>query len=219
MPRVSTPTLADIRPAYLAAAHAVRPVIANATVAERWNDASTLQKWTIGGLAAHTARAVLIVEDYLKRPVDDNEVPDSAAEYFVAVMRNSTDIDDEVNTGIRSRADETAALGHARVLADFDHALDRIRGTLAAEPSDRLITVFGDRVMTLDDYLQTRIVELAVHTDDLCVSLGIPTPQLPGADVAIATLVDVARHRHGDVGVLRALARRERDADEALRVF
>jgi hypothetical protein len=58
-----------------------------------------------------------------------------------------------------------------------------------------------------------------VHIDDLCVSLGRPTPTLPGVEVAISTLIDVAALRHGELSVLRALARRERDPDEVLRVI
>ncbi len=38
-------------------------------------------------------------------------------------------------------------------------------------------------------------------------------------DLAIEALVDVARVRHGDLAVLRALTRRERDSSEALRVL
>jgi hypothetical protein len=81
--------------------------------------------------------------------------------------------------------------------------------------------VFQDLVIRLDDYLATRLVELCVHTDDLAASLELPAPQLPepATAAAICTLVDVARIRHGDAAVLRALARRERDAVSALRVL
>ncbi len=67
----------------------------------------------------------------------------------------------------------------------------------------------------------TRLVELTLHIDDLCVSVGVPTPQLPadGTGAAIETLVEVARLRHGDGAVLAALARRERDDGAALRVM
>jgi hypothetical protein len=37
--------------------------------------------------------------------------------------------------------------------------------------------------------------------------------------VAVETLVEVARLRHGDTAVLRALSRRERDPADALRVL
>ena len=60
-----------------------------------------------------------------------------------------------------------------------------------------------------------------VHGDDLAVSLGVDPPLLPPAatGLVIATLVEVARIRHGDIAVVRALARRERDAVDALRVI
>ncbi len=55
----------------------------------------------------------------------------------------------------------------------------------------------------------------------LAVSLHLDLPDLPveAAGLAITTLVDVARLRHGDLAVLRALTRRERDAASALRVL
>jgi hypothetical protein len=76
-------------------------------------------------------------------------------------------------------------------------------------------------VLTLDDYLGTRLVELCVHVDDLAVSGGEPAPSLPEGATgrAVEILVDVARLRQGDPGVLRALTRRERDPVEALRVL
>jgi hypothetical protein len=74
--------------------------------------------------------------------------------------------------------------------------------------------------MRLDDYLETRLVELVVHDDDLATSVDVPT-ELPGEalELAIDHLVAVARFRHGDLAVVRALARRERDISEALRVI
>jgi hypothetical protein len=75
--------------------------------------------------------------------------------------------------------------------------------------------------MTLDEYLRTRVVELVVHADDLAASVGVePVPPQPATTaVAIDVLVGVARIRHGDMAVLRALARRERDTVRALRVL
>jgi hypothetical protein len=101
----------------------------------------------------------------------------------------------------------------------MDRGLDRLRTSLEAEPEGRLVTVRDQEVLRLDDYLATRIIELALHTDDLCVSVGRETPELPGIEVAIQALVDIAAHRHGRLAVLRALARRERDPDQVLRVI
>lgn len=63
-------------------------------------------------------------------------------------------------------------------------------------------------------------VELAVHLEDLALSVGVHAPA-PEAALAIAidVLVAAARERHGDQAVLHALARRERDTNHALRVL
>ncbi len=49
----------------------------------------------------------------------------------------------------------------------------------------------------------------------------VPPPQPPpaAADRAEHVLVDVARHRHGDTAVLRALSRRERASAAVLQVL
>jgi hypothetical protein len=66
--------------------------------------------------------------------------------------------------------------------------------------------------MRLDDLLVTRMMELAVHADDLAVSVGIETPALP--PTSVETVVDLlsrlALRRHGPTAVLRALSRAER---------
>jgi hypothetical protein len=66
--------------------------------------------------------------------------------------------------------------------------------------------------LTLDDFLLTRLVEVAVHVGDPAVSVGLPTPPLP-ADVTgpvLDLLARLAVRRHGPVAVLRALTRVER---------
>ena len=66
--------------------------------------------------------------------------------------------------------------------------------------------------LTLDDFLTTRMLELAVHLDDLAVSVGIATPELPDAafDPVLILLARLAAGRHGQAALLRALARAER---------
>jgi hypothetical protein len=78
----------------------------------------------------------------------------------------------------------------------------------------------GGGTMNLDDYLQTRLVEIVVHDDDLAMSVGLPT-NIPAEAISLAVdhLFAVARLQHGDLAVLRAFARRERDESQALRVF
>jgi hypothetical protein len=55
-------------------------------------------------------------------------------------------------------------------------------------------------------------MELTVHMDDLAVSVGLATPELPDAvfDPVLMLLARLAVRRHGQAAVLRALARAER---------
>jgi len=69
-------------------------------------------------------------------------------------------------------------------------------------------------------YLASRVVELVVHPDDLAVSVNLRevTPQRSAASIVIGVFVEMARHRSGDLDVIRAPARAER-ADAARCAF
>jgi hypothetical protein len=66
--------------------------------------------------------------------------------------------------------------------------------------------------LRLDDFLTTRLMEIAVHSDDLAVSVGVPAPELPLAalDPVVVLLSRLALRRHGQAALLRALSRAER---------
>jgi hypothetical protein len=74
------------------------------------------------------------------------------------------------------------------------------------------IPLWGPWSLLLDDLLTTRMMELAVHSDDLAVSVGIATPAPPerAVDTVIQLLSRLAVRRHGPTAVLRALSRAER---------
>ncbi len=107
------------------------------------------------------------------------------------------------------------------MLSRWDEAVEIARRRLEAEPPHRLMAVAGGLVVQLEEYLVTWLIELTVHTDDLAVSLDLDLPAVP-PDVATAVthgLMDIARLRHGDRAVIRAMTRRERASAELLRVF
>lgn len=176
---------------------------------------------TIGSLAAHLGRSLFNVERYLDATTEvPDEEPISPAAYYASILKTS-DLDAPVNADVRTRSDADAAGGWESLLARFDAALASLRDRLAAEDPTRKVRIFGSLVMYLDDYLVTRLVECVVHADDLAVSIGVPTPDFdPGVlDLVITDMVGIARLRHGDLAVVRALSRRERDEFDALRVF
>ena len=208
------------RQSCLAALAVARGVLASPEVARKWDGPSALPEFTVRGLAGHLLRAPLALQSYLDAPEPAGE-PIPAAAYFPTVLAGEVDLASPLNVLVRERGEQEARRGHAGVLAAWDEAATGLAGRLPDEPAGRKVAVFQGLVMRLDDYLVTRIVEVVVHADDLAVSVGLPTPAWPRsvADLAIDHLVACARHRHGDLAVLRALSRRERDRAEALRVF
>ena len=204
-----------IRAAFLQAASEAASLVGRRDLGEKWNDPSTLPELEIGQLAGHLARAVLTVHWYLDMPEGDPPTI-SAGEYFSSV---TNDIASEANVAIRERAVEASRVGWARLYLDVGNALDHLRRRLPEENPDHRIPT-GGRTLLLDEYLRTRIVELVVHVGDLCRSLGIETPEMPDATrVAIGVLLDTALTRHGAPRVRLALARRELDEVDALRVL
>jgi hypothetical protein len=212
-----------MRQTFLAAARLAADVLARPEVAAQWDGQSALAEFTVRGLAGHLVRAVGSTEAYLDRdepPAD--HVIDAARYYRKAVGPSDVvDLASPLHQSIRQRGEDAAAAGHEALVADFAVMLDRMAQRLDAEPPGRRVRVYQDLVLSLDQYLVTRLIELLVHIDDLCVSVGVDTPGLPAdaADAAVATLVGVARLNHGDLAVLRALTRRERSDDRVLRVL
>lgn len=214
----------DIQALFLEAVTDTGSLLSEAALVERFDGPSALAEFSVRGLAGHLLRAVTSVEGYLDRPEPGEaggEKAISAAEYYATVIGDESDINSDVQRAVRQRGLEAAPDHPQEFPALWAAAAEQLGARLAETPPDRLMQVYGDLVLTLDDYLVTRLVELVVHGDDLAASLGVAPPPLNAAATGqvIATLVEVARIRHGDTAVVRALARRERDAVGALRVI
>jgi hypothetical protein len=211
-----------VRDVYLSTARVARTLIATPEVAAQWEAPSALERMTVGAVAAHLARAVLTVRDYMAMPLPEPPPePIDAAEYFALGVPLTNDLDDDLNTSIRARSDAAANEGRDAVVRDLDELLVTVEAALAAAAPDAQVAVFGITPMSLDDYLVTRTLELVVHIDDLAVSAGVETPVIDPRAVDLVTqcFVSVARIRHGDLEVLRALARRERASAPVFPVF
>lgn len=209
----------SIRRSFLGASAISASVLARQEVRERWNETSVLAEFSIRGLAGHLVRATGSVLTYLDRS-EPAQSPVGAAEYYARALE-PFDLTSPMHVAVRERGEEEAAVGYAALISRLNEARARVEERLESEPQTRLLRVFKDLVLPLDDYLVTRIVEIVVHTDDLAASVDIGTPSFDGRALALAidNLVDVARFRHGDMAVLLAMARRERDEVDALRVF
>lgn len=201
-----------IRQAYLSAATVATTLLADPAVARSWDAHSALRKFRVSGLAGHLAGQITQV-----LPVLDAEPPGtppiSLLEHYGRSTWTDGDIDSDLNTGIRQGGEQLAAVGVAVLTAQAGAALAELRRRLPAEPGDRVIQLpWGPWALSLDDFLTTRVLEFAVHCDDLAVSVGVETPAFPTP--ALETVIDVlcrwAASRHGSIAVLRALSRAER---------
>ncbi|HEX6498763.1 MAG TPA: maleylpyruvate isomerase N-terminal domain-containing protein [Micromonosporaceae bacterium] len=199
-----------IRQAYLDAADVAARLLREPALAERWRRPSALPEMSIAALAYHLASQITLTVSYLAAP------PGRAA---IPLLRHYTDNDwvtsglhGETNVAIREGSDRAAADTTPDALADeVDAAIATLRQVVPAQPADRIVD-FRRWGLTVDDFLTTRVMELVVHSDDLAVSLDIPTPAMPveATGATIALLAQVAAWRHGPLAVVRALARGER---------
>lgn len=213
--------MTDVRATYLSAAATVVSIVADESTVACWDRESALQGMSVGVLASHLARSVLQVGWFLDGDVTGISLPVPAVTYY-ARLADTDSRASALNTGVETRSAETAEQGPLHVAQQAQIALDRLRVRLPKEPGDRRVAVAhrpGEELL-LDEYLRTRLVEIAIHTEDLALSVGVDVRAPESAvSAAIELLFAAARERHGDESVLRALARRERDPVEALRVL
>ena len=206
---------------FLATAGVVAGLIDEPVVDRRWHEPSALAEMSVGDLAAHLARAVNNVDAYLGTAPAPDAIQVDAAGYFLFFDDVGPDIDTDLNRAVRDRARTESAAGPEAVREVLRNSRRNLGERLPTSDPDGTLGVFGTLTMTVADYLRTRLVEMAVHLDDLATSVEVESPELPPgvADLVVGDLVTMARRRHGDLAVLRALARRERDPGDVLRVF
>jgi hypothetical protein len=200
------------RTAYLEAADCTARLIADPAVAAAWAAPSALADMTVGALAGHLARQLFNVQLALAA-ADRPDSPIPLLEHYARVQWIGADHDAEANAEVRRTSAREAANGPAMLAARTADAARALRADIAAQPVDRVVFVpWGPWSLTLDDLLTTRLMEIAVHRDDLACSIDSTLEEMPVAatDAAIALLARLAVRRHGAAAVLRALSRAER---------
>jgi hypothetical protein len=200
---------ADTVGIFLQGAEVVAAALAASAVAEAWDRPSVLEDQRVSGLAGHLARGgVWVVADYLDAtPVNGPVDFTSAGDYFANLLRDLSPADHEA---IRQRGADVAAVGQDDLVRTLGLRLAALGPRLRSLEPDHLLAVTGGKVMAVDDYLATRIVEQVVHLDDLARSIDQdPWTLPPGAsELAIAVGTEIARRQAGSLAVVRALYRR-----------
>ena len=199
---------------YLHLAASAVDLLAHPAVAASWQRPSALAEFTVGGLAAHLALQVTRVPDVVRAPEPEgSEPPISIDEHYSRSRWVSSGLDSEANRGIRATADDKSAAGASGIAQESAAALAELQLILPGEAPDRpLFLPWAGWSLRVGDFLHTRGLEILVHSDDLAVSVGIDTPDIPEetARIVIDTLVTMSLREHGVTPVLRTLSRRER---------
>jgi uncharacterized protein (TIGR03083 family) len=168
-----------------------------ALVGDRW-DRPGLGEWDVRALVGHASRSLLTVEAYLARPAAALEVA-SAAEYFRVTRAAAAD----PAVAARGR-DAGTALG-ADPAASVSEIAARVLPIIDSQNGNELVTTIAGGIR-LAEYLPTRTFELAVHTSDLAVALGVPPDVPPAAAQQALRLVAELAVADGLAGPLLLIA-------------
>ncbi|MET8965323.1 maleylpyruvate isomerase N-terminal domain-containing protein [Streptomyces sp. NPDC004074] len=202
----------NLQGAYLGMAAQAVTLLGEPEVAASWEKPSALAEMTVGGLAGHLMYQIFSVSPVPQAPASA-EAPIPLLEHYARAVWVDEPLDGELNTGIRARGEQIASEGVQPLLEQARAALAELQAELPAMPGDAAVFIpWGGWALTLNDFLVTKMMELAVHMDDLAVSVGITTPEIPGAafEPVLTLLTHLAVRRHGQAALLRALSRVER---------
>lgn len=196
---------------YLTAAEAAVALVADPAVETAWEAPSALSGLGVGDLAAHLASQVTGALESLDNPVSGPTV-DLIGHYDRSRWLGQP-LDSEINVAIREGSHAFASAGQGAVLDRVRGALETLRVRLPALTPDAVVQPsWLDWSLRLGDFLTVRQLEIVVHSDDLAVSVGLPTPELPDGVTTpvLALLTRLSARRHGVTAVVRALSRAER---------
>lgn len=203
------------------ATEAAATLLASPNVAERWHDPSALDGMTVGALSAHLVRAAGAVIAYLDR-TDPEARPATQADLLTPITYFHAALDSPIHDQIKNVSANEAEIGPEAMAEKCRDLVSTMVERFEAEPADRLVGALGGRMLSLDDFCRTRLIEVLMHVDDLATSIDVETPKTDpeGHAIVIDILIGIARHLHGDWAVLHGLARSERpDAAGVFPVF
>lgn len=141
-----------------------------------------LGTWDVRGLVGHTARALITVIDYLGLDEPGSVSIETAADYYGSLYLVYTNPEAIHRRGV----DVGASLGEdpiVRIRALRDRAL----ALVDAQPDGRIVSIGGLGIL-LEEYLQTRVFELVVHSMDIGRAIGAPVTVPADLVEATATL-------------------------------
>ena len=214
----SSASLDEITEAFRDAAGAFAEILDRPEVQRAWAEPSALEGYSVGGIVAHVNGAIGWTERLLDLPVplDGRAAPRDDFLRFWHSLKIDPDGADRLalHDVLRDQFEQAATRGWESTRDRFLTLAKQLGARLDGEAYERALDLrpTAPLIVCIGDLMPSRVVELVVHGDDLAASVGVDAPRLSkaAASVSIDLLMAVARRAHGDVAVVRALARRER---------
>ena len=210
---------------YLDAADWLIEVLGGAELAQAWGQPSAVARYSIGGMAAHAVHGgVVRLIQVLQEPEPANGHPVTLVDFCGPNRMAQPDDDDPLFAALRAGAEEVALKGQPALLESCRSARSTLAVRLPAMPANRAVSVvrIAGGVVSLRDYLRTRVLEVVVHGDDLVASVkacDAPDPPPAAVEVCLELCLELARAQLGDRAALRAFTRAERADPDALRIL
>jgi hypothetical protein len=211
----------EVRRAFVDAATSAVELVHQSQVEAHWDEPGACEGMTVGGIASHLINSgISMLQACLAEPEPEPEPSGRVLTPGRFYSGQSLDLEHEAHRSIRDSANADARIGAIAVRAEALTALAVLTDQLAGAGDERLVLVLGRFTMTLDGLIITRLVELLAHSDDLATSLDLTyDPPAQALTIVSSCLIDVARRRHGDRALLRALARGDRPREPIFPVF
>jgi uncharacterized protein (TIGR03083 family) len=152
---------------------------------DQW-ESSALGVWSVRDLVGHASRSITMVERFGAERSTTADIKSPAHHYQVSLAPDA--IDDQI-------ADRGRIAG--RELGDdplnsIIESHQRVHAVIDGLPEDTVIN-YTNGGIRLGDYLQTRVLELVVHTLDLANAIGIEAkPPREALAVTLHLLADLA---------------------------
>jgi uncharacterized protein (TIGR03083 family) len=198
-----TDQLDDPRPVFATAARSLASVV-HRIRPDQW-ELHGLGEWDVRSLVGHALRGVTTAPLYLAQTADPTEevTVHSVAEYF-RFARSAP----ELHKGVAERGRAAGIELGDDPVAVVDAAVEDSIAVVSSTPLDATVTMpWG--TMRLREYLATRVIEVTVHTDDICQAVGIDHVATPAeAQLVLEALVSAAGTREG-MSMIRAVLGRE----------
>src|SRR5215203_5974530 len=226
-----------VRTLWIESCAAVVTLVDDESVAVRWDEPSCLPPMTIGALCGHViASGIFEVESRVSQrsatdkasatlsysgPTVAAPGPPSHGRSFTAASLHALvpiDAGNVINRAVEEAAAEQARNGREDLLARARSLLGTTSARIEQIATDEVLDCWGVP-LTFDEFLQTRLVELTVHAEDLACSIGVEDSGISDdAKQLVCNIgLSAAIRRNGQTAVLRALFRSDRHSTAALR--